>query len=264
MNSRVSLVVLLPIALSAQIANDPIPLKNWPAPLYWHPSGAESRAVVAREAHPEAVGKTASAASQVNLTFVAMTPCRVVDTRAGQGFSGSFGPPSLAGQATRTFPIYSSTTCSIPGIAQAYSFNVTVVPPGFLGFITVYPTGQPRPNASTMNDLTGLVLANAAVVAAGTSGAVDVFANNNTDLIIDINGYYTPASDHLNNTALGLNALSNNVSGITNTAVGSFSLYSSTNDGNTAVGYNAGVHINTGTENIMMGDNAGTQLTTGS
>ena len=41
-----------------------------------------------------------------------------------------------------------------------------------------------------MNDLTGLVLANAAIIPAGTSGSVDVYANNATDLIIDINGYY--------------------------------------------------------------------------
>jgi hypothetical protein len=41
-----------------------------------------------------------------------------------------------------------------------------------------------------MNDISGLVLANAAIVAAGTSGSVDVFASSATDLIIDINGYY--------------------------------------------------------------------------
>jgi hypothetical protein len=33
------------------------------------------------------------------LQFYAVTPCRVADTRTGEGFTGSFGPPSLA--ATR-------------------------------------------------------------------------------------------------------------------------------------------------------------------
>ena len=138
---------------------------------------------------------TASAqpdASTSPLAFVALTPCRLVDTRPGAGFTGAFGPPSLAGGATRTFPIQSSTTCTVPAAAQAYSFNVTVVPPGFLGYITVYPTGQTQPNASTLNDYLGTVVANAAIVPAGTSGSVNVFANGPTDLIIDINGYYAP------------------------------------------------------------------------
>jgi hypothetical protein len=123
--------------------------------------------------------------------FVAITPCRVVDTRSGQGFSGAFGPPSLTGGASRTFPIQAGS-CSIPAIARAYSFNVTVVPPGFLDFITVWPTGQPKPNASTLNGYVNTVIANAAIVPAGTSGSVDVYASQNTNLIIDINGYYAP------------------------------------------------------------------------
>src|SRR5204863_1200314 len=101
-------------------------------------------------------------------------------------------PPSLIGGASRTFPIQSSAACAIPSIAQAYSFNITIVPPGFLDFITVWPTGQARPNASTLNGYVNTVIANAAIVPAGTSGSVDVYASQNTHLIIDINGYYAP------------------------------------------------------------------------
>src|SRR5262249_18676083 len=115
------------------------------------------------------------------LVFVGMTPCRVVDTRNA---NGTLGGPALVGGATRTFPIPTSTTCSIPSIAQAYSFNITVVPSGFLNYLTVWPTGQPRPNASTLNGYVGTVIANAAIVPAGTGGSIDVFASENTDLII--------------------------------------------------------------------------------
>jgi hypothetical protein len=38
------------------------------------------------------------------------------------------------------------------------------------------------------------VVANAAIVPAGTIGSVDVFASQNTHLIIDINGYYAAQS----------------------------------------------------------------------
>jgi hypothetical protein len=187
------LLLLVPLTLVGQVQRDIAPLKPWPAPLFWQPTQTESRiATVAK------VGALADAANDTipanSLVFVGMTPCRVVDTRAGQGFPGAFGPPNLLGGASRTFPIQASMTCSIPAIAQAYSFNITIVPPGFVDFITVWPTGQPRPNVSTLNGYVNTVIANAAVVPAGTGGSVDVFASQNTDLIIDINGYYAPQS----------------------------------------------------------------------
>jgi hypothetical protein len=127
------------------------------------------------------------------LAFYPLTPCRVVDTRAvgGSGLSGAFGPPQMVASATRSFPIPSSS-CGIPSAAEAYSFNMTVVPPGLLDFLTVWPAGQSMPTASTLNDTSAALVANAAIVAAGTSGAVDVFVPQATDLIIDANGYFAP------------------------------------------------------------------------
>jgi hypothetical protein len=122
------------------------------------------------------------------LQFVPITPCRIVDTR---GAAGTFGGPSLAGGATRSIPIQSSA-CAIPASAKAYSFNATVVPKaGTLGYLTLFPTGQSQPGVSTLNSPDGSVIANAAIVPAGTSGSVDVFALQNTDFILDINGYFT-------------------------------------------------------------------------
>ena len=59
--------------------------------------------------------------------------------------------------------------------------------------MTVWPTGQPRPLVSTLNDIPGTIIANAAIVPAGTGGEVSVYPSNDTDLIIDINGYFAPA-----------------------------------------------------------------------
>ena len=192
------LAVLFAVSLSAQSAADSVPLRNWLAPLYWQPSRVEAENIArsgilrggSGEPVPHAVTPTGS------LVFVAMTPCRVVDTRPGRGFAGAFGPPSLAGGATRNFPILSNPTCSIPPTAAAYSFNVAVAPPGPLGYLTIWPgpISDPLPLASTLNDLTGTVVANAAIVQAGPDGSVNVFASNNTDLVIDINGYYVAQS----------------------------------------------------------------------
>jgi len=127
------------------------------------------------------------------LQFYSIPPCRLVDTRVGQGKSGAFGPPALAASSGRDFPLLSGG-CSIPSTAQAYSLNFTVVPSGPLGFLSVWPVGDPYPGVSTLNSIDGSVIANAAIVPAGTSGSITALASNPTDLIIDINGYFAPAA----------------------------------------------------------------------
>ena len=101
------------------------------------------------------------------LQFYPLTPCRVADTRAFAGFTGSQGPPSLAGGTSRNFAV--AGLCGVPATAAAYSVNVTVVPTGgVLNYLTTWPTGQAQPWASTLNSPAGLVVANAALVPAGT------------------------------------------------------------------------------------------------
>ncbi|HUO30027.1 MAG TPA: hypothetical protein VMU80_12475 [Bryobacteraceae bacterium] len=127
------------------------------------------------------------------LAFYPMPPCRIADTRSvgGSGKTGKFGPPALAARGTRNFPLLSSS-CGIPSSAQAYSLNMTVVPSGSLAYLTTWPAGDAEPLVSTLNDLNGAIVANAAIVPAGASGAIDVSAYNQTNLIIDIDGYFAP------------------------------------------------------------------------
>ncbi len=122
-----------------------------------------------------------------NLAFYPLPPCRVVDTRAP---AGPLGGPFLQGGAERDFPVLLATSCNIPSKASAYSFNVTAVPHGSLGYLTVWPTSYPQPVVSTLNAPTGTVVANAAIVHAGLGGRVAVYPSNDTDLIIDVNGYF--------------------------------------------------------------------------
>lgn len=122
------------------------------------------------------------------LAFYPLTPCRIVDTR---GAAGALSGPSLVANAARSFPILSSS-CSVPSTAQAYSLNYTSVPKGILGFLTTWPTGQAQPLVSTLNAPTGTVTANAAIVPIGTNGDISVFVTHNSDLVIDIDGYFAP------------------------------------------------------------------------
>ncbi|HWX53037.1 MAG TPA: hypothetical protein VN176_00460 [Verrucomicrobiae bacterium] len=122
------------------------------------------------------------------LAFYPVTPCRLVDTRLA---AGPLGGPSLVGGNPRTFPLLSSP-CNVPSTAQAYSLNYTSVPQGALNFLATWPAGQTQPLVSTLNATTGVETANAAIGPAGTGGAVTVMATNNSDLVIDINGYFAP------------------------------------------------------------------------
>ena len=67
-----------------------------------------------------------------------------------------------------------------------------MVPKGYLGFLTAWPAGQSRPNASTVNSWTGKVVANAALVPAGANESISVYASDPTDVVLDINGYFGP------------------------------------------------------------------------
>jgi hypothetical protein len=130
-----------------------------------------------------------STANPQGLVFYPVTPCRVADTRAAGGKTGAFGPPTMAGKTARSFPIGSSG-CGVPASASAYSLNMTVVPPGPLGYLTTWPTGQSQPLVSTLNAWNGEVVANAAIVPAGTGGAISVYVFDATDVVIDVNGYF--------------------------------------------------------------------------
>ncbi len=127
--------------------------------------------------------------SQTTLAFYPLPPCRAADTR---GKNGDLGGPYLKGGIPRDFPVLEATSCNIPSSAVAYSMNFTAVPRGPLQYLTVWPAGQKQPNVSTLNAPTGTVTANAAIVPAGTGGAISTFAYNDTDLIIDIDGYFAP------------------------------------------------------------------------
>lgn len=125
------------------------------------------------------------------LSYHPVTPCRVIDTRVDVllGFPHA-NQPYLVPLATQP------TRCGLPndltGVV-AYSINITVVPrTSTLSFLAAFPAGTPMPNTSTLNDPLGIVMSNHAVVQAlqSQSRAITFFATDDTDLIIDVDGYY--------------------------------------------------------------------------
>ena len=206
---RFALCVLIGSALAGSLAaqDQIIPLTNWAAPLYWQAPAAAEPQGKAMEWQPQgeamewqrqskvvALQPLIAVAMTPPLVFVGMTPCRVMDTRAGHGQTGAFGPPTFAVGETRTVPLPTHPSCGVPATALAYSLNVTVVPSGALGYLTIWPTGTTRPLVATLNALDGQIHNNAAIVPGGTSGSIDIYVTNVTDVILDINGYYVAPS----------------------------------------------------------------------
>ena len=230
--TALSLVFLLSVAPATgqnRNVNTDLPISTWQAPAFWDASSAhrdpmDREKLQAARPAPEAASGTPLSNS---LTFIAIVPCRLVDTRGASGETGAFGPPVMTAGQTRTIPVLSNTRCNIPSTAQAYSLNFTVIPPGQLSFLTAWPTGNPPiPSVSILNDFLGTVLANAAVVPGGASGSIDVYVTNLTDVVIDINGYYAPQISLANGTAAApsLTFAGDSTSGLYSSAAGTVSV----------------------------------------
>ena len=180
-------IVLAAVALAAGIAAPSllaavdVALHNWPVPTSQR-GGARTQGTLGT------LGTLTDVRSPS--TFVPMAPCRVVDTRRPNGTFG--GPIMIGGAAARTFPITSGPCTGIATNPSAYSLNFTVVDMAAGdGFLTAFPTGSSLPVVSTLDykQIVG-VIANAAIVPAGTGNSINVFVNVTTHLIIDINGYF--------------------------------------------------------------------------
>jgi hypothetical protein len=199
------LLSLLPLMSIAQTTRE-VPLKNWSNPMYWRANHPE-RDAGAKFGTP--VPLTTNTVSPDALTFVAIEPCRLVDTRgAAAGFNGitPFDGPSIQPQGTTVFFLQSPGEAAantmpapcgmIPPAAEAYSLNLTVMPHsgGAGGYVTLWPTGTTRPVVATVTDGPGATVSNAAIVAAGTSGAVSLYNAGPAiiDVVIDMNGYFAP------------------------------------------------------------------------
>ena len=123
-------------------------------------------------------GYFTEATNPTPMAFYQIAPCRIADTRKST-YPAGLGAPSLTASQDRTFPILSSA-CGIPSTAAAYSLNFTVVPPGALASLTAWPTGRSQPAMASVNAPTGTHVSNAAIIAAGISGNIDVIASDNT------------------------------------------------------------------------------------
>ena len=125
--------------------------------------------------------------------FVGVSPLRVVDTRNAIGVpraripaGGTIEVP-MVGAAMRTT---GGTSTTIPADATAVAVNVTAVGPARSGYFTVWPCGAPRPVASNVNFTPGSVVANGVVAPLGADGAICIFSDQTSDVLVDVLGWF--------------------------------------------------------------------------
>ncbi|MCU1497995.1 MAG: hypothetical protein JWM47_1948 [Acidimicrobiales bacterium] len=129
--------------------------------------------------------------------YVAVAPCRIVDTRVAGG--------ALATDGQRSFRVTgtgldsqggAAAGCGVPAGAQAVEASVTAVGPSGNGYARVWPAGQSMPNATFLNFTAGRSVTNTGSLSLATSGASQLSLANTggtTDYVIDVAGYFTSA-----------------------------------------------------------------------
>src|SRR5438445_11100399 len=176
-----------------------LPLKNWVVP----------------SAAPLRVGPNAAISS--NASFIAIEPCRAVDTRDNN--PGALGGGMIADNSTRSFALLAAANCNvIPANVKAYSINVAVfgsVPGPTDNFIIAFPTGSAQPNVATLNVVGGQTLSNAAMVPAGTGAAITIYTYRSTHIAIDVNGYFVEPVTTSVTAGAGLSASSSGPGNVT-------------------------------------------------
>ncbi len=125
------------------------------------------------------------------LFFTPFTTCRIADT-TNAGYTGSFGPPVYENESTHTIPIQTTTRCPAMPNAKAYVISATVLPNGSsMPYLTMWPTGGPRPQASQMNAFEGQIATNTAIVPSGTNGSINVFVYRRTNVVLELSGFFS-------------------------------------------------------------------------
>ena len=126
--------------------------------------------------------------------FVATEPVRVADTRSGsaQGLR-TVTKQRIGGNTTLQLQLTNLPGGITPssGIG-AVSLNVTAVnttADKFGGYVTTYPCGS-IPDVSSLNFVSNQIVPNAVIAPLSANGTICFFAYGQTDLIVDLNGYF--------------------------------------------------------------------------
>jgi RHS repeat-associated protein len=122
-------------------------------------------------------------------------PVRLLETRNVPAFPGCF-KPNAALNGNQVYTQTARGLCdglTIPASALGVVGNATVVSPGNLGYLTMWPSSAAQPTVATSNYNTGQVFNRHFITGLGAGdGAFKLFSSATTDLVVDLSAYFAP------------------------------------------------------------------------
>lgn len=117
--------------------------------------------------------------------FRPIAPKRFLDTRSSS---------AVGRDATKALQV--GGMHDVPANVSAVVLNLTVADTQSHGYITAYPSGADRPDASNINFGKGQIIPNSVTVPVGADGKVMLYnrSDGTTHLIADVSGYYLPGT----------------------------------------------------------------------
>jgi len=138
------------------------------------------------------VARITFAAGENAATYVAITPCRLLDTRTGTDNVGPRSSP-LNADETYTAAVHGTNgNCTIPTEAVGVVLNVTIDNPTSASYLTVFPADKPLPLSSNLNWIQNQPpTPNAVTATLSATGAVSFYNHTGmVDVLADVMGYY--------------------------------------------------------------------------
>ena len=154
----------------------------------WSDGGDANRVIVTPSSPATYTAAFQLAKAAGPLDFFTVEPCRRVDTRDPVG---PFGGPALAAGEKRLFDLAGS--CGVPVTAKAVAVNLTVVDPGALGHLQIFPADEAGTATSAINFRAGITRANNAILFLGEDGDVAVscvLPSGSVHMVLDVVGYF--------------------------------------------------------------------------
>jgi hypothetical protein len=127
-----------------------------------------------------------------NSGYTTLVPARLLDTRSGAATvdGRDAGVGALASVGTLDLPVTGRGGVPASGVG-AVVLNIAAVQPPGTGYVTVWPSGSPRPLASNLNLNPGMTIPNLVIAKVGDNGKVSIFngSQTGTDLVVDVQGW---------------------------------------------------------------------------
>lgn len=130
----------------------------------------------------------ASEAATATTRLTPLEPCRLADTRSGDGIS------SISGRRM----VVRLDHCGIPDDATAIVATTTVIFPQSRGYLVGYPAGSAEPNSATLNWTAGRTWGNSTTISIGDDRSIEFYKSDGFgtgNVTVDVTAAFVPAAE---------------------------------------------------------------------